>query len=108
MGWHFTWVSSRGCDFNRDFGVFFTKEEVASGKNAYNFATIPPHGEENPGLSCFYKDPSGAVFHTFSGYGRGLEGMLGTYAILDRAPRDATKKACPRPWPGCVITTNTN
>ena len=100
MGWHFTWVSSGGCDFNRDFGVFFTKEEVASGASAYNFATIPPHGEENPGLSCFYNDPSGAIFHTFSGYGRGLESMLGTYAILDRAPkgRDEDSLASPMAW----------
>jgi predicted dithiol-disulfide oxidoreductase (DUF899 family) len=100
MGWRFTWVSSGGCDFNRDFGVFFTTEEVASGANAYNFATIPPHGEENPGLSCFYKDPSDAVFHTFSGYGRGLEAMLGTYAILDRAlkGRDEDSLASPMAW----------
>ena len=95
MGWHFTWVSSAASDFNRDFGVYFTKEEVDSGKNAYNFATIPPHGEENPGLSCFYKDPSGAVFHTFSGYGRGLESMLGTYAILDRAPKGRDEEGLP-------------
>ena len=100
MGWHFTWVSSAGCDFNRDFGVLFTKEEVDGGANAYNFATIPPHGEENPGLSCFYKDPSGAMFHTFSGYGRGLEAMLGTYSVLDRAPkgRNEDSLASPMAW----------
>ena len=100
MGWRFTWVSSGGSDFNRDYGVFFTKEEVAGGANAYNFATIPPHGEENPGLSCFYKDPSGAVFHTFSGYGRGLESMVGTYAVLDRAPkgRDEDSLTPPMAW----------
>ncbi len=100
MGWQFTWVSSDGSDFNRDFGVFFTKEEVSSGAKAYNFGTIPPHGEENPGLSCFYKDSSSAIFHTFSGYGRGLESMLGTYAILDRAPkgRDEDHFASPMQW----------
>ena len=97
MGWHFRWVSSGGCDFNRDFGVYFTKQEVDSGAKTYNFATIPPHGEENPGLSCFYKDPTGAVFHTFSGYGRGLEAMLGTYAILDRAPKGRDEDALPMP-----------
>ena len=95
MGWRFPWVSSGGCDFNRDFGVSFTKEEVASGAKAYNFGTIPPHGEENPGLSFFYKDPSGAVFHTYSTYGRGLEAMLGTYAILDRAPKGRDEDGLP-------------
>jgi predicted dithiol-disulfide oxidoreductase (DUF899 family) len=97
MGWRFTWVSSGDCDFNRDFGVLFTKEEVDRGANAYNFATIPPHGEENPGLSCFYKDAGGAVYHTFSGYGRGLEAMLGTYAILDRAPKGRDEESLPAP-----------
>jgi predicted dithiol-disulfide oxidoreductase (DUF899 family) len=97
MGWRFPWVSSGECDFNRDFGVAFTKEQVASGAKAYNFATTPPHGEENPGLSCFYKDPSGVVFHTFSGYGRGLESMLGTYAVLDRAPKGRDEDSLPMP-----------
>jgi predicted dithiol-disulfide oxidoreductase (DUF899 family) len=97
MGWPFTWVSSGGGDFNRDFGVAFTKDQVASGTKAYNFGTIPPHGEENPGLSCFYKDPSGAIFHTYSTYARGLESMLGTYAVLDRAPKGRDEDSLPMP-----------
>ena len=98
-GWAGTsrWVSSGGSDFNRDFGVAFTKQEVDSGKKAYNFGTIPPHGEENPGLSCFYKDPSGAIFHTYSAYARGLEAMLGTYAVLDRAPKGRDEEGLPMP-----------
>jgi predicted dithiol-disulfide oxidoreductase (DUF899 family) len=87
MGWRFTWVSSAGCDFNHDFGVSFSADEVTSGKPLYNFGTRPPYGDENPGLSLFAKDASGRVFHTYSTYGRGLEVMLGTYAILDRAPK---------------------
>jgi predicted dithiol-disulfide oxidoreductase (DUF899 family) len=100
MGWRFDWVSSAGSDFNRDFGVYFTKEEVESKAHAYNFATIPPHGEENPGLSCFFKDQNGDLFHTFSGYGRGLESMLGTYAILDRIAngRDEARLPAPMSW----------
>lgn len=100
MGWRFTWVSSGAGEFNRDFGVSFTQEEVAAGARAYNFGTTPPHGEENPGLSCFYKDPSGAIFHTYSCYGRGLEAMLGTYAVLDRAPkgRDEDSLTPPMKW----------
>jgi predicted dithiol-disulfide oxidoreductase (DUF899 family) len=97
MGWHFSWVSSGGCEFNRDFGVSFTKEEVAGGARAYNFGTTAPHGEENPGLSFFYKSPGGAVFHTYSTYGRGLEAILGTYAILDRAPKGRDEASLPSP-----------
>ncbi|HEY4308916.1 MAG TPA: thioredoxin family protein [Pirellulales bacterium] len=97
MGWRFPWVSSASTDFNRDFGVHFTPAEVASKANAYNFATIPPHGEDNPGLSCFYKDPSGEIFHTYSGFARSLEAMLGTYVILDRSPKGRDEDALPAP-----------
>ena len=55
MGWRLPWFSSGGCDFNRDFGVSFTKAEVDSRAKAYNFGTTAPHGEENPGLSFFFK-----------------------------------------------------
>jgi predicted dithiol-disulfide oxidoreductase (DUF899 family) len=97
MGWRLPWFSSGGCEFNRDFGVAFTKAEVASGAKAYNFGSTAPHGEENPGLSFFYRDPSGAVFHTYSTYGRGLEAVLGTYAILDRAPKGRDEGGLPSP-----------
>ncbi len=97
MGWRLRWVSSGGCEFNRDFGVTFTKEEVASGAKTYNFGTTAPHGEENPGLSCFYKDASGAIFHAYSTYARGLEVLLGTYAILDRAPKGRDEAGLPVP-----------
>jgi predicted dithiol-disulfide oxidoreductase (DUF899 family) len=87
MGWHLPWVSSGGNDFNHDFAVTFTKEELASGAKSYNFGTRAPYSDENPGMSFFYKDPSGAIFHTYSIYARGLDALLGTYAILDRAPK---------------------
>ena len=100
MGWRLPWFSSGGCDFNRDFGVSFTKEEVASGDKTYNFGTTAPHGEENPGLSLFIKDSSGAILHTYSTFGRGLEAVLGTYAVLDRAPkgRDEDDITPPMAW----------
>jgi predicted dithiol-disulfide oxidoreductase (DUF899 family) len=97
MGWCIPWYSSGGCDFNQDFGVSFTKEEVASGAKAYNFGTIVPHGEENPGLSFFCKDPSGAILQTYSTFGRGLESLLGTYAVLDRAPKGRDEDGLPMP-----------
>ena len=97
MGWKLPWVSSARCDFNTDFGVAFTKEQVTSQVKAYNFGTTAPHGEENPGLSLFIKDASGAIFHTYSSYGRGLESLLGTYVILDRTPRGRDEEGLPMP-----------
>ena len=82
MGWKFPWVSSHGTSFNQDFHVSFTAEELANGKADYNFGSKPP-GEEMPGVSAFYKDDSGEVFHTYSTYGRGVEVMMHTYRLLD-------------------------
>ena len=87
MGWQFTWVSSHGSDFNYDFGVSFTPEEVAKGKLYYNYGTWPFAYEEWPGISVFYKDDTGDVFHTYSTYGRGVEVMMGTYNMLDLTPK---------------------
>src|ERR1700739_4600428 len=81
MGWKFTWVSSYGADFNYDFGVSFTPEEVAKGQINYNYGKWSLTGEEWPGVSAFYKDDAGNVFHTYSTYGRGVEGMMGTYRM---------------------------
>ncbi|MBO9557988.1 MAG: DUF899 domain-containing protein [Caulobacter sp.] len=85
MGWKFPWVSSFGGDFNYDFGVSFTPETIAAGAT-YNFEPAGADSNEAPGLSAFYKDETGQVFHTYSSYGRGGEELIGTYMILDRAP----------------------
>jgi predicted dithiol-disulfide oxidoreductase (DUF899 family) len=87
MGWQFKWVSSYGTDFNYDFGVTFTPEEVAKGRINYNYGTSPHLREELPGISVFYKDDAGDVFHTYSTYGRGVEVMIGTYRMLDLLPK---------------------
>lgn len=87
MGWQFKWVSSHGSDFNYDFRVSFTPEEVASGRIDYNFGEWDETGEEWPGVSAFYKDDAGAVFRTYSTFGRGVEVMMATYAMLDLAPK---------------------
>ena len=97
MGWKLPWYSASGCDFNQDFHVTFTKEQVASGKNVYNFGTTPAHGEENPGLSQFYRDTDGTIYHTYSSYGRGLETLLATYMVLDRAPKGRDEDGLPMP-----------
>lgn len=95
MGWSVPWVSSYGTNFNHVFGVSFGEEEM-KGKN-YNFGTIPPYGPEVPGLSAFYKDKDGAIYHTYSTYARGLEGIVGVYALLDMAPKGRDEDELP--WP---------
>lgn len=87
MGWRFGWVSSLGSDFNHDFGVSFTAQEMASGAVHYNYVMQPFPQEEAPGISVFYKDDAGAVFHTYSRYGRGVELMMGAYQLLDLTPK---------------------
>ncbi|WP_151637509.1 DUF899 domain-containing protein [Noviherbaspirillum aerium] len=87
MGWKFKWVSSHGSDFNHDFGVSFTPEERSRGEVGYNYTMQPFPSEEAPGISIFYKNDAGEVFHTYSTYGRGVEVMMGTYALLDLVPK---------------------
>jgi predicted dithiol-disulfide oxidoreductase (DUF899 family) len=87
MGWRFKWVSSFGSDFNYDYHVSFTPEQVASGKVYYNYGETANAGEEMPGLSVFYKDADGTIAHTYSSFARGNEPMLGTYTILDLTPK---------------------
>ena len=105
MGWSFPWASSFGGDFNYDFGVAFTEEQQKSGTVEYNFhrmdtrteladeQTLPVFGtdvatvtREAPGMSSFALE-DGVVYHTYSAYTRGLDGLWGVYQWLDRAPR---------------------
>lgn len=87
MGWSFNWVSSHGNDFNRDYHVSFTAQEMARGEVYYNYGMRAFPVEEAPGLSVFARTPDGAVYHTYSTYGRGLEALIGTYTLLDLAPK---------------------
>ncbi|HVV95233.1 MAG TPA: DUF899 domain-containing protein [Hyphomicrobiales bacterium] len=109
MGWTFPWASSHGGAFNFDFNVSFTEEQQRSGRRDYNYrpgrpmteATVPPRAaehaamsgaapmaylREHPGMSAFACE-DGAVYHTYSTYGRGLDAIWGMYSWLDRAPR---------------------
>ncbi|MCX2860339.1 thioredoxin family protein [Paucibacter sp. PLA-PC-4] len=86
MGWRFMWVSSQDSDFNQDFGVSFTQQQTAAGAVHYNYTLQPFAHEEAPGISLFYMDDVGDVFHTYSRYGRGVEVMMGTYQLLDLTP----------------------
>ncbi len=89
MGWKFPWVSSSGSDFNFDYHVSFTPDDLKQDTVVYNFTAIPPAEahDELPGLSAFYKNDRGEIFHTYSSYARGPEELIGTLMILDRAPK---------------------
>jgi predicted dithiol-disulfide oxidoreductase (DUF899 family) len=94
MGWRFKWVSSYGNDFNHDYRVSFTDEDVARG-NYYNYDTSGFPREEAPGISVFYKDEKGNIFHTYSCYARGGEFLLGAYSYLDLVPKGRNEEGLP-------------
>jgi len=94
MGWRFKWVSSYRSDFNYDFHVSFTEGQLAQGKVDYNY-DLDEGYDELPGLSVFYKDEAGAVFHTYSTYARGLDLLVGAYNYLDLAPKGRDEAALP-------------
>jgi len=100
MGWRFRWVSSNGCDFNRDFHVSFAPADRVDGEVYYNFHMMPFPKEEAPGISVFVKDEAGQVFHSYSTFGRGVEVMMGAYRLIDLTPRgrDEAGLAYPMEW----------
>lgn len=88
MEWGFRWVSSYGSDFNSDYGVTFTKADLAKGPTSYNYEVREEQTEgEAPGISVFYKDDQGDVFHTYSSYARGGDILIGAYNYLDLTPK---------------------
>jgi predicted dithiol-disulfide oxidoreductase (DUF899 family) len=100
MGWSFRWVSSARSDFNRDFGVSFTAQEIAERRPLYNFGTLPFGVEEAPGASAFARDERGQIFHTYSCYSRGLDPLNPAYQLLDLLPkgRDEAQLPYPMAW----------
>ncbi len=92
MGWRFRWVSSAGGDFNHDFGVSFTPDQVASGEAGYNYGTTPYAAEDLHGVSVFFKAENGDVFHTYSTYARGAELLAGAFNWLDLAPKGRNER----------------
>lgn len=86
MGWRTPWVSSHGSDFNRDFGVSFTPEELAAGPVAYNYGETGEGFDELPGYSVFARDEEGRVYHCYSSYARGNEEVLTAFMYLDMTP----------------------
>jgi predicted dithiol-disulfide oxidoreductase (DUF899 family) len=86
MGWGFKWVSSNGSDFNFDYQVTIAPGTKADETSLYNYEMQVFPSEERPGLSVFYKDGAGDVFHTYSTYARGLDILLGAYNFIDLTP----------------------
>jgi len=95
MGWQFPWASSHGTDFNFDFGVSFELDNNGHANGTYNYQEQDINSEEMPGLSAFYKDENGDVFHTYSAYARGLDSLVGTYNFLDLAPKGRDEDKLP-------------
>ncbi len=87
MGWGFNWVSSHRNDFNFDYHVSFSEEEMARKTVCYNYELTEFPNDEAPGFSVFAKNGDGDIYHTYSTYGRGLDQLLGTYTILDLVPK---------------------
>jgi predicted dithiol-disulfide oxidoreductase (DUF899 family) len=87
MGWTFRWVSSYETDFNFDYHVSFTPEELTKKAAFYNFTVQDPDSSEREGVSVFYKDSTGHVFHTYSTYARGIDMVNLAYHYLDLVPK---------------------
>ena len=97
MGWQHDWYSAMGPEFGRDFNVSYSAEEIERGETFYNYRKGLHYGSESPGVSIFFRDPEGRIFHTYSCYARGLEGVGLLYPILDRVPKGRDEADLPRP-----------
>jgi predicted dithiol-disulfide oxidoreductase (DUF899 family) len=95
LGWNFPWVSSHDSDFNHDYHVSFSQDELAKGEVYYNYGMTEFPSEEAPGLSVFYKNKRGEVFHTYSAYARGLDILIGAYNFLDLVPKGRDEQDLP-------------
>ena len=97
MGWTFDWVSSAANDFNYDYAVSFTPDDLKSGNRIYNFGTTDFSIEEAPGISVFYRNEAGDIFHTYSCFSRGLDMMNAAYHYLDLTPLGRHEEGLPYP-----------
>ena len=87
MGWQFDLISSYGSDFNYDYHVSFTEDELAKGKVYYNYEMTSEGFNELPGISVFFRDDNGDIFHTYSSYARGGDILIGAHNFLDLTPK---------------------
>ncbi len=100
MGWNFKWVSSYNSDFNFDYHVSFTQEELNNNKAYYNYIEQDTHSQEKEGVSIFFKDKKGRIFYTYSTFERGIDILNTAYNYLDLVPkgRDETDHAFRQFW----------
>ena len=97
MGWTFDWLSSTNSGFNFDYAVSFTPDQLKSDAKVYNFGTSGLSIEEAPGISVFYRDARGDIFHTYSTFARGLDMMNAAYHYLDLTPLGRHEEGLPYP-----------
>jgi predicted dithiol-disulfide oxidoreductase (DUF899 family) len=98
MGWSFLWLSSFANDFNRDFNVTFTQEELDQDRGYYNYTIQSPPDSEGAGLSVFYRNDTGAVYHTYSAFSRGIDIVNGAYNFLDLVPKGRDEREGIQRW----------
>ena len=93
MGWTFKWLSSHDNAFNEDYHVTFSEAAIERGDAYYNYSSGGFPSTEGPGVSVFFKDDDGRIYHTYSGYARGLDIFLNTYNFLDIVPKGRDEEA---------------
>ena len=98
MGWSFKWLSSSQNDFNYDYQASFTPDAIQSGTVFYNYAKQKMNMSDREGVSVFYKDASGAIFHTYSAYARGIDMLNAAYHYLDLVPKGRDEGDSPQFW----------
>ena len=98
MGWSFKWLSSAQTDFNYDYQASFTQEAIQSGSVFYNYGALKGEFTDREGVSVFYKDGGGAIFHTYSAYARGIDMLNAAYHYLDLVPRGRDEGDSPQSW----------
>jgi predicted dithiol-disulfide oxidoreductase (DUF899 family) len=96
MGWSFPWFSSFGSDFNFDYGVSFRPEQAD--EPLYNYGTLPPRNSQREGLSVFFVDDQGRIFHTYSAYARGIDLVNTAYNYLDLVPKGRDEDGRATAW----------
>jgi len=98
MGWRFKWVSSNRNDFNFDFHVSFPPKDIKSGKVFYNYETGPMPMTDREGISVFFKNKKGDIFHTYSTFARGIDIVNPTYHFLDLLPKGRDERGRGQFW----------
>jgi predicted dithiol-disulfide oxidoreductase (DUF899 family) len=98
MGWSFTWVSSGDSDFNYDYQASFRPEDLANGDVYFNYRFEKMDMRDREGVSVFFKDDDGAIYHTYSCYARGIDLLNGTYNFIDLTPKGRDEGDAPQSW----------